>query len=93
LCSSVVFDYEDNNSRLVEAVVFNGYIENERMVFKMADLKGNLSNSADSKPTAVGGMSRECVDSELKKGIDSAKNGQVYTVEEVDAALKKEFNI
>ena len=59
----------------------------------MADLKGNLSNSADSKPTAVGGMSREGVDSELKKGIDSAKNGQVYTVEEVDAALKKEFNI
>ena len=59
----------------------------------MADLKNNISNSTDSKPTAVGGMSRDELDSELKKGIDSAKNGQVYTVEEVDAALKKEFNI
>lgn len=45
------------------------------------------------KPTAIGGMSREELDIELQKGIDSLKSGKAYTVDEVDAELAKEFGI
>ena len=45
------------------------------------------------KPTAIGGMSREEVDAELMKGMDSLKSGRAYTVDEVDAELKREFGI
>ena len=45
------------------------------------------------KPTAIGGMSREEVDVELMKGMDSLKSGRAYTADEVDAELKREFGI
>ena len=45
------------------------------------------------KPTAIGGMSREEVDTELMKGMDSLKSGRAYTADEVDAELKREFGI
>lgn len=45
------------------------------------------------KPTAIGGMSREEVDAELIKGMDSLKSGKAYTADEVDAELKREFGI
>ena len=45
------------------------------------------------RPTAIGGMSREEVDAELMKGMDSLKSGRAYTVDEVDAELKREFGI
>ena len=46
-----------------------------------------------AKPTAVGGMSREEVDLELMKGIESVNNGKVFTADEVDAELAKKFDI
>ncbi|MCM1494564.1 MAG: type II toxin-antitoxin system RelB/DinJ family antitoxin [Bacteroides sp.] len=46
-----------------------------------------------SKPTAIGGMSHEQLDTELMKGIESLKSGKTYTVDEVDAELSKEFGI
>ena len=46
-----------------------------------------------SKPLAVGAMTREQLDSELRKGVDSIKAGEVYSADEVDAALAKEFGI
>ena len=45
------------------------------------------------KPTAIGGLSREELDIELMKGFESLKIGKVYTAEEVDAELAKEFGI
>ena len=45
------------------------------------------------KPTAIGGMSREEVDAELMKGMDSLKSGRAYTADEVDTELKREFGI
>ena len=45
------------------------------------------------KRTAIGGMSREEVDAELMKGMDSLKSGRAYTADEVDAELKREFGI
>ena len=47
----------------------------------------------DSKPTVVGGMTREELDIELKKGIDSMKAGDTYTADEVDAELAEEFGV
>lgn len=44
-------------------------------------------------PTAIGGMSREQLDTELQKGFASMKDGTVYTLEEVDVMLAEEFGI
>ena len=46
-----------------------------------------------SKPLAVGAMTGEQLDAELRKGIDSIKAGRVYSADEVDEALAKEFGI
>ena len=46
-----------------------------------------------AKPTAIGGMSREQLDAELQKGMDSMKSGKTYTADEVDAELRREFGI
>lgn len=45
------------------------------------------------KPTAIGSMSEEQLNNELKKGLDSIKCGRLYTAEETDEILKKEFDI
>ena len=44
-----------------------------------------------SKPLAAGEVTREQLDAELQKSVDSIKAGKVYSVDEVDAALAKEF--
>ena len=46
-----------------------------------------------SKPAAVGSMTREQLDAELQKGVDSINAGKVYSADEVDAVLAKEFGI
>ena len=54
---------------------------------------GNLpENMPISKPTAIGGMSRNELDAELEKGIESLWNGRMYTLEEVDAELAELVN-
>ncbi|MCM1180770.1 MAG: type II toxin-antitoxin system RelB/DinJ family antitoxin [Clostridium sp.] len=45
------------------------------------------------KPTAIGGMKRTEIDVELRKGMDSLKSGRIYTADEVDMELAKEFGI
>ncbi|MBP5469264.1 MAG: type II toxin-antitoxin system RelB/DinJ family antitoxin [Candidatus Riflebacteria bacterium] len=45
------------------------------------------------KPTAIGGMSREELDEELMKGIESTKSEKCLTADEVDKELKEEFGI
>ncbi|SCH49502.1 Antitoxin DinJ [uncultured Faecalibacterium sp.] len=44
-------------------------------------------------PTAVGGMSRTELDTELQKGVASLQNGKSFSADEVDAALYQEFGI
>ena len=46
-----------------------------------------------NKPTAIGSLSRDELDIELAKGIESIKNGRPLTTDEVDAHLEKEFSI
>lgn len=38
-------------------------------------------------------MTREQLDMELQKGIESIEAGRVYSVDEVDMLLEKEFGI
>ena len=45
------------------------------------------------KPLAVGAMTIEELDAELQKGVDSINAGKVYSADEVDATLTKEFGI
>lgn len=45
------------------------------------------------KPTAIGGMSREELEAELMKGMESLRAGKTYTADEIDAELAKEFGI
>ncbi len=46
-----------------------------------------------SKPLSVGEMTREQLDAELQKGIDSINAGNAYSADEVDDILAKEFGI
>ena len=46
-----------------------------------------------SKPLAIGAMTREELDAELQKGVDSIKAGKICSADEVDAVLAKEFGI
>lgn len=44
-----------------------------------------------SEPPVVATMTGEQLDAELKKGYDSIKAGRVYSADEVDELLTKEF--
>lgn len=45
------------------------------------------------KPTAIGDMTREELDAELWKGMDSLKTGKTYSPDEVMKELSKEYGI
>lgn len=44
-------------------------------------------------PVAIDSLSKEQLDFELQKGVDSLKNGKGFTADEVDTMLHKEFGI
>ena len=48
---------------------------------------------ASSAPLSVDQLTKKQLDTELQKGIDSIKEGNVYSADEVDAILAKEFGI
>ena len=45
------------------------------------------------KPVAIGGMTREQLDAELQKGLDSMKNERLSSPDEIDAMFAEEFGI
>ena len=45
-----------------------------------------------TEPTAIGGMTQEELDKELRKGIESIKEGKTFTADEVDEELAREFS-
>lgn len=46
-----------------------------------------------TKPVAIGGMTREELDAELSKGVQSLKSGKSFSADEVDKLLANEFGI
>ncbi|WP_295756205.1 hypothetical protein [uncultured Holdemanella sp.] len=51
------------------------------------------SKLASSEPLSVDQLTKKQLDTELQKGIDSIKEGNVYSADKVDAILAKEFGI
>ncbi len=47
----------------------------------------------DAAPTAIGRMSREELNMELGKGVESLRAGKGISADDVDAALAQEFGI
>lgn len=45
------------------------------------------------KPIAEGALTREQLDAELQKGMDSIRSDKVHTADEVDSYLLGKFNI
>lgn len=45
------------------------------------------------RPTAVGSMTREQLDAELQKGVNSILNGNIYTEEEMNTIFAEEFGV
>ena len=45
------------------------------------------------KSLIIATITREQIDKELQKGIDSIKAGKIYSADEVDAVLEKQFDI
>ena len=46
-----------------------------------------------SIPLSVAAMTKEQLDAELRKGYASIKAGKVYSADEVDKILEKEFDL
>jgi hypothetical protein len=46
----------------------------------------------DTNPTAIGGLTREQLDNELMKSIDSLKCGKVYSTDEIDEEFSNEYD-
>ena len=47
----------------------------------------------EARPVAIGGMPREELDAELKRGVDDLEHGQRYSTEDVDRELAEEFGV
>jgi len=47
----------------------------------------------DRRPTAIGGMTREQLDAEISKGVESFRNGKIYTEAEMDVIFAEEFGV
>ncbi len=45
------------------------------------------------KPLAYGSMTKEEFDAHIQAGLDDIKNGRVYTADEVEAEMERDFKI
>ena len=45
------------------------------------------------KPVAIGGMTKEQIDSEIKKGMDDIAAGRVVSADEVEAEMRRLYGI
>lgn len=67
-----------------------------QMLYSQIVLKGGMPfdlRLPQKKPTAIGAMTREQLNAELVKGIESIKSGGTYTADEVDEILQKRYGI
>ena len=45
------------------------------------------------KPVAYGSLTKEQFDAEMEKGIADIREGRVYTADEVEAEMKRDFGV
>ena len=48
---------------------------------------------AYDEPVAYGSLTKEQFNAEIEKGLDDIKAGRVYSADEVEAEMKREFGI
>lgn len=60
---------------------------------EIRDKSHKLSDVTLGYKDDIGGMSRAELDAELAKGIESLKSGRLYTADEVEVELIKEFGL
>jgi addiction module RelB/DinJ family antitoxin len=44
-------------------------------------------------PLAYGSLTKEQFDAEIAKGLDDIKNGRVYSADEIEAEMKRDFGV
>jgi len=67
-----------------------------QMLYSQVVLSGGLPfqpSLPGRRPTAIGGMTREQLDAEIAKGVESFRNGKIYTEEEMDVIFAEEFGV
>ncbi len=67
-----------------------------QMLYSQIVLKGGMPfdlRLPQKNPTAIGAMTREQLNAELVKGIESIKSDGTYTADEVDEILQKRYGI
>ncbi len=47
----------------------------------------------ENRPIALGSLTQEEFDAEIEKGMADIENGRVYSAEEVEAEMKRDFGI
>ena len=47
----------------------------------------------DEEPVAYGSLTKEQFNAEIEKGMEDIKAGRVYSADEVEAEMKREFGI
>ena len=47
----------------------------------------------NNRPVFMEKCTREEIDAELQKGMDDAKEGRIFTLDELDAVLKKDMGV
>ncbi len=67
-----------------------------QMLYSQIVLRGGMPfdlRLPSKKPVAAGALTKEELDAELAKGIESLKSGKTYTADEVDAEFHKRYGI
>lgn len=67
-----------------------------QMLYSQIVLRGGMPfdlRLPSKKPVAIGTFTKEQIDMELAKGMESIKSGGVYTADEVDEELHKRYRI
>ena len=67
-----------------------------QMLYSQIVLRGGMPfdlRLPSKKPVAVGTLTKDELDAQLAKGMESLKSGKTYTADEVDAELHKRYGI
>lgn len=67
-----------------------------QMLYSQIVLRGGMPfdlRLPSKNPVAVGTLTKDELDAELAKGMESLKSGKTYTADEVDAELHKRYGI
>ena len=86
---SVVLSFTDTNDERIEEAV--GMFL--RQIVLQRGIPFEMKLPAYEEPVAYGSLTKEQFDAEIEKGMEDIKAGRVYSADEVEAEMKREFGI